>query len=202
MPLHIYISQFTFRIGPRKIQDGIVPAQFNREVSIHALPNRNSPSEFAEEVHNLVLSPIPVVATVLAILHSGAGFRGLAYEGAVPAVDCLDESNVRVRINLLTRLGRDANEGIVCRGYNNRRPRDPIAYVRRRSAIVIVVYAGEAAVERCNPVIEFAEAADAAQAAEIEVAGEKSRFLCHAAAKRPQEIFFVDAIGGLVQRIG
>src|ERR1700684_2539221 len=115
MPLHIYISQFTFRIGPRKIQDGIVPAQFNREVSIHALPNRNSPSEFAEEVHNLVLSPIPVVATVLAILHSGARFRGLAYEGAVPAVDCLDESNVRVRRNLLTRLGSDANEGIVCR---------------------------------------------------------------------------------------
>jgi hypothetical protein len=107
----------------------------------------------------------------------------------VPAIAGLDEHDVRVRGNLPPRLRRDANEGIVCRVQNQRRNRDAIDHVRRRSAIIVIVDAGEAAIVSRHLVIELAQAADAAQAAHVEVLGKQPRLLQHAAAQRPQEIF-------------
>ena len=140
-----------------------------------------------------MLRPKAVIVTTFPAIGggSGSGFgrwrgtnaRGLSYKRAVAAIVGFDKSNVRVQRNLSPSFRRDPYERIVRRVHDQRWNRDAIEHVNRRSAVVVIVDAGETAIVRRHLVIKLAQAPDAAQAADIEVSGKQPRLLQHAAAK-------------------
>src|SRR5262249_11026528 len=113
-----------------------------------------------------------------------------------------NESDIRIRGNLFSRLGKKANERIVGSVQDEGRHRDLFDDVRSRSAGIVIVCAGETTIVGGHLVVEFAQAAEVLQAGAVEVIREQLRFAHHAAAQVEQKIFLVKTVGRIVQGVG
>src|ERR1035441_2220502 len=92
--------------------------------------------EAAQKVHDLTFCPITVVITAItAVPHSSARFHRYSYKSAVSSILGLDQSDVLIRQDLPSRLRRDVHERIIRRVQYQRRHRDPLDHVHRRSAV-------------------------------------------------------------------
>ena len=79
--------------------------------------------------------------------------------------------------------------------------RDAVHHVRGGGAVVVVVGAGEAAIERGDLVVKFAQAADATQARGVERAGKQSGLGAQPAVQVPQEILLIQTVAGQMQSV-
>lgn len=121
---------------------------------------------------------------------------------AMAAIGGLDESDVRISRELLPRFGGDFYKGIICGVQDERGHGDSLDDVSSGGAVIVVVDSLESAIESSHLIVKLAQAADAAQAGRIEMSGKKTGFLEHAAAKSPQKVLLVNAVGGFMQGVG
>ncbi len=140
-----------------------------------------------EETQQSVLGPVPVVAV---------GSVGLGKKGTVSAVHGLDVGDLRIGEEVVSALGCDAQKGIVHGMKDQRGHGDPIDDTGRCSAVVVVVRAAKAGVERGDAIVELAQGANAIGAIRI-VGTRKERGLAAEAAKQSaQELDLVETVIG------
>src|SRR3984885_4720946 len=74
--------------------------------------------------------------------------------------------------------------------------------MRGGGAVIIIDRSAKAAIIGGDSVVEFAQATQALEPTEIEMAGKQARFVAHSAAQCPQKVGFVEAVGRDVQFVG
>ena len=146
--------------------------------------------ELLEEIDDLGFSPMAVVSVA----------RG--EEGAVSTVLRFSEADIGIGENPGPGFGQDADEGIVGGVKNERGRRNAVDDVGGRGAGVVVDSAVESAVVGSDAVVEIAEAENALETGGVKDAGKVAGFRLQAAAKFPDEVELVKAVGGLVQGVG
>ena len=149
MAFQVNISKLPCRIGPRKIQYWIFRA-----------PTRLR-NQHPSEIHRSETSPVKICGESLQFRappnshrqndHRSRFSRERAgpkapYKCAVTAIIRLDEGNILVRRNFLPRLRCDSDERIIRRVQDQRWNGDLVDYMRRRSAVIVILDVSEAAI--------------------------------------------------------
>ena len=98
--------------------------------------------------------------------------------------------------------GRMRMKGSLAALQDERGHGDAVDHMRGGGAVIVVVGAGESAIECGDPVVKFAQAADAAEARSVERAGKQAGLGAQPALQLPQEILFVQAVAAQMQSVG
>ena len=117
-----------------------------------------------DEAEERVFGPVAIVAV--------AG-SGSARKAQWPPWAVSMKVMLRVGVDLVAGLGGEADEGVVERVEDERGHGDAVDDARGGGAVVVVVCAGEAGVERGDAVVEVAEGTDAGGAVGIVGAGKE-----------------------------
>ncbi len=99
-------------------------------------------------------------------------------------------------------LRADADEGVVERVQDQRGHGDAVEHARGGGAVVVVVGAGKAVVERGDALVEVAQGVDAVGAGGVVDAGKEGGLAAEAFEQRAQKSALVEAVGRQVQGVG